>query len=88
MILGSNSEKPDITYPCNWIYTIFVKDPLIVEETLERILTEFDYDFSPSKSSRGGKYYSFKVEVSVPSEMAKDSIFELLSNAKEILFVL
>jgi putative lipoic acid-binding regulatory protein len=88
MIIDSNSERPVISYPCDWTYTIIAKDPLKVEKIAEEILAPHDYKILPSRSSRKGSYYSFKIIVKVPDEKTKDIIFSLFENNEAITLVL
>ena len=88
MIIDSSSDRPIISYPCDWTYTVIVKDPLVIEQTLEKILGKYNYEFSPSKVSKKGKYYSFRVVVDVPDEDTKDKLYQLLEVEDTISIVL
>ncbi len=88
MILGRKGETPHINYPVNWIFTLIGEDPLKIEAAVKNIVEEYNYSFNASKSSKKGKYYSFKLVVEVPTEEIRLRIFKSLENDNSIKLVL
>ncbi len=88
MIINPNSERPEIIYPTRWIYTVIVSDPVAAEEKISGMLEEYEFEISPSRASRRGKYYSLKISVEVENAETKDRLFSLLEMLEEVLFVL
>lgn len=88
MILGENGKSPYINYPCDWRFTIIGSDPEEIEKAVIDIVEEYNYTFSPAKSSKKGKYYSFHLVVEVPTEEIRIRIFNQLENQKAIKIVL
>jgi putative lipoic acid-binding regulatory protein len=88
MIIDSGSDRPIISYPCDWTYTVIVKDPVMIEQTIEKILGKYNYNIVPSNASKKGKYYSFRVVVNVPDEETKDMLFQQLEAEETISIVL
>jgi putative lipoic acid-binding regulatory protein len=88
MILDSNSERPELNYPCEWIYKVIGKDVDKLIAAIEHASLELDYEVTPSNVSRNENYFSLNFKVTVPSEVARDIIFQKLNNNKDVIMVL
>ncbi len=88
MILGEGNGKPIIGFPCQWKFTIIGKDPILIEKRVKAIVEKYNYNLSPSRASKKGKYYSFHLAVDVPTEEEKDFIYKKLKDNNEITLVL
>ncbi len=88
MILGEGGEKPIVNFPCTWKFTLIGSNPVAIEEKVKVIAEKYNFVLTPSRSSKKGKYYSFHLEVDVPTEEIKDSIHRKLESTDEIIFVL
>lgn len=89
MILDDNiQDKPEITYPCSWSYTVIGIDGDEIKEAVFEILGKRDCSMNPSKTSKGGKYCSYKLELLVHNEEERNLIFEEIKKHKCVKMVL
>ena len=88
MILDSNSERPELNYPCEWIYKVIGKDVDKLIAAIEGASLELKYEVSPSNVSKNDNYFSLNFKVTVPSEAARDIIYQKLNNNKDVIMVL
>ena len=88
MILDSNSERPELNYPCEWIYKVIGKDVNKLIEAIEHASLELEYEVTPSNISKNENYISLNFKVTVPSEAARDIIYQKLNNNKDVIMVL
>ena len=88
MILDSNSERPEIIYPCEWIYKVIGKDVDKLISAIAAASLELSYDVTPSNVSKNEKYFSLNFKVTVPSEAARDLIYQKLKNHSDVIMVL
>jgi putative lipoic acid-binding regulatory protein len=88
MILDSNSERPELNYPCEWIYKVIGKDVNKLIAAIEQSSLELEYDITPSNISKNENYISLNFKVTVPSEAARDIIYQKLNNNKDVIMVL
>jgi putative lipoic acid-binding regulatory protein len=88
MILDSNSERPELKYPCEWIYKVIGKDVDKLIAAIETASLELDYEVTPSNVSENENYFSLNFKITVPSEAARDIIYQKLNNHKDVIMVL
>lgn len=88
MILDSNSERPELNYPCEWTYKVIGKDVDKLIAAIEGASLELKYEVSPSNVSKNDNYFSLNFKVTVPSEAARDIIYQKLNNNKDVIMVL
>ncbi len=84
----SRDLKPDIEYPCKWVFKLFVADRDMLGKILPGIITGRDYSLTPSHSSRQKKYHCMNLAVTVTSDQDRLSVYEQLSSNKSILIIL
>ena len=84
----SCKQKPEIDYPCNWLYKVIGSDPDLVKKAITEIggtnLTNMSY----SHSSSSGKYHSFNAEIEVIDEQIRLAICQDFKNHPDIKFIL
>jgi len=89
VILSDNSpEKPEISYPCSWNYTVIGTDANGVQEAIFEIIGERECSLNASNSSKTGKYCSYKLELLVYNEEERNLIFEEIKRHKCVKMVL
>ena len=88
MILDSNSEKPNIDYPCHWNYKIIGTELEKMIRAVEEIVEGMEYNIASSNVSSKGKYFSLNLKVFVSSEAIRDIIFAKLESSEYIKMVL
>ena len=81
-------DKPQITYPCRWQYTVVGEDERALREILLLACAPGEVTIRFSHRSSAGRYVSLKAEVTVASEEERLNIFRLIQNNSEVRFVL
>ena len=81
-------EKPTVTYPCKWSFTLIGSDAAAVQESVAACLKSHPYDLKPSNKSRTGKYVSLHLETPVASEDERNRLFACLKAAPSIKMIL
>lgn len=84
----SCKQKPEIDYPCKWLYKVIGEEKEAIRAAVYHICSGKDITYSYSHSSSGGKYHSFNVEVEVKNEEERLSIYNLLNNHAAIKVVM
>ena len=87
-ISTSCTGKPEIAYPCLWMYTIIGKDPESIRDAIITACSPAPVQISLSHTSSRGKYWSFNAELEVEDESKRLSIFQSLTNHPAIKLVL
>jgi uncharacterized protein len=88
MILDSNSERPELKYPCEWIYKVIGKNIDKLIAAIESASLDLDYEVTPSNISKYENYFSLNFKVMVPSEAARDLIYQKLKDNNDVIMVL
>ncbi len=84
----TTGNKPEINYPCDWLYKVIGKNPEEVEKAIIETCTPHEVKISHSHASSSGKYHSFNAEIKVVSEEQRLSLYKTLQNHPEIQIVL
>ncbi len=91
-ILNCNSseqpEKPEIDYPCNWVYKVIGQDPEALKEIILTACAPSDVIISHSHTSSKGKYHSLNASLEVEDETQRLEIYDLLKKHPAIKVVL
>lgn len=87
MLLDSNSNKPNIEYPCNWHYKVIGTDASEMIKAIELAVDGMDYKISFSNVSSKGNYFSLDLKVYVTSEVIRDIIFAKLKDNEFVKMV-
>jgi putative lipoic acid-binding regulatory protein len=80
--------KPQITYPCPWVYKVIGRDPQEVVRAIAEVLAGRACSAVPSRSSAGGAYHCFNVETTVESEPDRLACYEKLRSHPAVIMVL
>jgi putative lipoic acid-binding regulatory protein len=83
-----NICKPQLNYPCQWIYKVIGSDREKLHEALLQIVSDESCCISFSNSSRTGKYHCLNLEVTVQSEEERNSIYMSLKAHPQVKIVL
>ena len=81
-------EKPEIQYPCTWVYKVIGEDTDILQELIITACAPAEVDIAHSLSSSGGKYHSLNATLEVESERMRLQIYELLKSHPAVKIVL
>jgi putative lipoic acid-binding regulatory protein len=90
------NQKPVVEYPCLWGYKVIGPDEDNMRQAVKHCLDEClqqntgdrEYELGQSRTSKGGKYISLSLNLTVNDEAERDSIFTSLSARTEILMVI
>ena len=88
MILDSNSERPELKYPCEWSYKVIGRDVDKLISAIETASLDLSYEVTPSNVSKNERYFSLNFKVTVPSEAARDLIYQKLNDNENVIMVL
>lgn len=87
MNLNSANEPLKVEYPCKWQYKIIGENVDDMISAVEEIVIGLEYDLTPSNISKNGKYYSLNLQVLVPSEIIRNTVFQRLAEDDAIKIV-
>jgi len=87
-VIKTTMDKPEITYPCRWSFTLIGTDAQAVSESVGKCLPPGTYQLTPSKQSRTGKYVSLHLDTEVTSEDDRNRLFARLKAAPSIKIIL
>ncbi len=77
-----------IEYPCRWKYKIIGSDQGRMESAIAETVRGREYTINLSRSSKGGNYHSFNLQVTVENDKSRVEIYETLRKHPAIKFVL
>ncbi len=80
--------KPDIKYPCRWVYKLFGTDQAKMREAVAQTVTGGDYTLTLSRSSRHRKYHCMNLDIHVMNEKDRDDIFQALKVKEAFVLIL
>jgi len=84
----NDQQKPEIEYPCAWVYKVIGEDCTILKEIIEKSCSPLPVTIGHSHSSSKGKYHSLNAEVTVPDEETRLRIYARLKNHAAVKIVL
>ena len=90
------NQKPIVEYPSPWGYKVIglEEDSMrgAVKECMDTCLNQNsgdrEFELGMSRSSKGGKYISLSLNLTVQDEAERDAIFQALTNRPEIVMVI
>jgi putative lipoic acid-binding regulatory protein len=81
-------NKPRITYPCRWSFTLIGSDETDMRAAAADCLGARDYGLEWSRQSRSGRYTSLHLDTTVGSEADRNRLFAALKARPAIKMVL
>jgi len=84
----SCKEKPDIQYPCSWVYKVIGSDETALRTAIKTVLGTDNLLITSSHTSSGGKYVSLNAEVVVKDEESRLSGYQNLKNHAAVKVVM
>jgi hypothetical protein len=81
-------ERPEIEYPCTWVYKVIGVDCSLLKDIIVSACSPLPVKISHSHTSSKGKYHSLNAELEVPNEEVRLRIYELLKSSPVIKIVL
>ncbi|SEM31088.1 hypothetical protein SAMN04489760_11017 [Syntrophus gentianae] len=80
--------KPNVEYPCRWIYKVIGIDREQILLAIEEVMQQRPCEIRYSRSSAKGKYHSFSLEMTLHSDDQRLSIYEALMRHPAVRIVL
>ncbi len=84
----SGGCRPEIEYPCVWQYKVIGMDGQALREAIAGYLGDVPYSVSDSRVSRGGRYVSLNLEVTVYSDFNRLRLYEVLGGHPAVKVIL
>lgn len=81
-------RKPEIEYPCHWVYKVIGEDCTLLKDAIEKACAPLAVIISLSQSSSKGKYHCLNSEVEVPDEQTRLNIYESLKASPAVKIIL
>ncbi len=91
MIIGHNKsgqERPDIKYPCDWVYKVIGEDCTLLKNAIEECCAPAKVTITYSHASSKGKYHSLNAELVVQDEEQRLQIYNSLKASPIVRIVL
>lgn len=88
MFVSPFYSKPNVEYPCRWIYKVIGMDRERVKQAIVEVMQECPYEIRYSRSSAKGKYHSFSLEVTLYDDDQRQTIYKALMEHPAIRIVL
>lgn len=85
---GNQPEKPEIEYPCNWVYKVIGEDQEEMKNLIVTACAPAEVQITHSHTSSKGKYHSLNASLVVESEEQRLQIYDLLKNHPAVKVVL
>jgi putative lipoic acid-binding regulatory protein len=83
-----NECKPEIGYPCRWVYKVIGRDVDFLRSAVAEALSGQIYSAVPSRISKGGAYHCLNVEMTVESEPDRLGFYEKLRRHPAVIMVM
>ena len=84
----SCKQKPEIEYPCSWVYKVIGTDEHSLRSAIETVLGSDNLLITNSHASSGGKYISLNAEVIVQDEETRLRGYQNLKNHAAVKVVM
>ncbi len=81
-------ERLELTFPTPWTYTIFGTAEEAVRDAVRSIVTSLEHELTFSNASKTGRFLSFQLVVTVPSDEERLRIFRELREHDAVLHLL
>lgn len=81
-------ERPDIDYPCTWVYKVIGEDCSLLKDEIVAACFPLPVKISHSHASSKGKYHSLNAELEVSSEEIRLKVYETLKCSPAVKIIL
>lgn len=86
--MNEDKCKPEIVYPCRWIYKVIGRDLSLLHSAVKEALSGQTYSAAPSRSSKGGAYHCLNVEMTVENDSVRVGFYEKLRQHPAVIMVM
>jgi len=83
-----DGQKLELEYPCSWSYTVFGADTNLLERAVREVVGDAAHTLRASQKSKGGKYFSMHLAVTVQDDEQRLTIFRELHEHSDVVYVL
>jgi uncharacterized protein len=87
-MMDENECKPQIDYPCFWVYKVIGHDLEGLQGAIAEVLEGSEHTVTYSRSSRSGAYHCLNVEMTVESEPVRLDLYERLRRHPSVIMVM
>ena len=92
----ASNRKPVVEFPCLWGYKVIGLDEDSMRGAVKKCLDtclnpnsgDREFELGQSRSSKGGKYVSLSLNLTVQDEVERNAIYTALTKRPEILMVI
>jgi putative lipoic acid-binding regulatory protein len=81
-------RKPDLTYPCPWVYKVVGADPDALRQAIAAVVGPRRHTVTPSRTSANGKYHSLNLALEVRDEAERLTLYDGLRRQPAVRIVL
>ena len=81
-------DRPEIEYPTDWTFKVVGPDEGRLRNAIGGVVGSMDHTLTLSRRSRGGKYVSLELVVTVGGEAQRLAIGQVLHEHEDVKFVL
>ena len=81
-------RKPDLTYPCPWVYKVVGADPDALRQAIAAVVGPRPHTVTPSRTSAGGKYHSLNLALEVRDEAERLALYDGLRRQPAVRIVM
>jgi len=86
-MIDLNQHKLELDYPCNWTYKVVIRKEQNMNKIIKEILEKRKHGIKPSKTSSGGKFKSYTLDLIVEDEKDRKDLYQLLGDHEHIKMV-
>jgi putative lipoic acid-binding regulatory protein len=86
--LPACKRKPDLTYPCPWIYKVVGADPDALRQAIAAVVGPRPHTVTPSRTSARGKYHSLNLALEVRDEAERLALYDGLRRQPAVRIVM
>lgn len=83
-----DAKKGGIVYPCQWSYRVIGRDREGVREAVEVVLGDREFLLYYARSSSGGKYHSWQIDLVVRDEGERNDLFARIKGHPAVTLVI
>lgn len=87
-MIDLSDKKLELEYPCDWTYKLVVLNDHLIRNTVEDVLNGKKYNLDTSKTSKKGKFVSYKLDIIVDDEKERVEIYNSFKKHKDIQMVI
>jgi uncharacterized protein len=82
------SDKPQVIYPCQWVFKVIGTDEGALRRAIGQVVGDRAHHLDVSNRSAGGKYSSLRLAVRVADEGDRNAIFKALGEHEDVTTLL